>query len=190
MKKRLVKGKKGFTLLEILVVIAILGTLLGMSFPVIMGAIAKGQSALCASNLRNIGVAVNNAVNDNNGIYPPITQGGSLADYPSGYSAQTLYVTLQPYGITPSTLLCPLDKGSPTYASQNPQNAPATPVIGCSYEWSPVADEENSNAVVVYTRNGMILPMNSGKTRLCMDGVGWHHGKMNRLYADGHVIQN
>lgn len=60
-----------FTLLELLVVVAIVAILAGLLYPALVGAREKGRMAACLSNLRQIGTAVNLYVADNRGFYPP-----------------------------------------------------------------------------------------------------------------------
>ena len=48
----------GFTLIELMVVMALLGVLASLLFPAINRARARGQSAVCLSNLRQIGAAL------------------------------------------------------------------------------------------------------------------------------------
>lgn len=48
----------GFTLIEFLVVIAILGILAAILFPVFSGTCEKGRHASCLSNLKQIGSAI------------------------------------------------------------------------------------------------------------------------------------
>lgn len=58
---------KGFTLLEVLVVVAIIGILVALLFPAMQRGIEAGHSAKCVANLRTIGVAVQQFASDHNG---------------------------------------------------------------------------------------------------------------------------
>ena len=60
----------GFTLVEILVVIAIVGLLAALLFPVFANARASARRTSCASNLKQIGIAINLYAADNRSIYP------------------------------------------------------------------------------------------------------------------------
>ncbi len=62
--------KIAFTLIEALVVIAIIGLLGALLVPAISSANAKGMSVACSSNLRQIGVAITLYASDNRGTLP------------------------------------------------------------------------------------------------------------------------
>src|SRR5204862_1568616 len=61
--------KRGFTLSELLVVIAIIAILAAILFPVFAQAREKARQTSCASNLRQLGLAAQMYVQDNDGQY-------------------------------------------------------------------------------------------------------------------------
>jgi prepilin-type N-terminal cleavage/methylation domain-containing protein/prepilin-type processing-associated H-X9-DG protein len=63
-------GRFAFTLIELLVVIAIVALLAGILFPVFAQAREKARQSTCTSNLRQIGMAVMQYRDDNDGVYP------------------------------------------------------------------------------------------------------------------------
>jgi prepilin-type N-terminal cleavage/methylation domain-containing protein/prepilin-type processing-associated H-X9-DG protein len=63
--------RRGFTLIELLVVIAIIGILAAMVFPVFARARESARKAVCLSNVKNIALAINMYLADNNDTFPP-----------------------------------------------------------------------------------------------------------------------
>ena len=61
---------KGFTLLELLMVVAILGILLSVLLPSLQAAREKAKFAVCKSNQKQIAIGYISYVNSNNGFYP------------------------------------------------------------------------------------------------------------------------
>ena len=71
-RRREQPGRKGFTMVELLVVIGILIVLAALLVSVIGKATAAARSAQCASNLKQVGAAINMYAIDNNNKLPPL----------------------------------------------------------------------------------------------------------------------
>lgn len=64
------KRKTAFTLVELLVVISVISLMMAILMPTLGRARQQGKSVVCLSNLRQMGVAAQSYVNDNDGYYP------------------------------------------------------------------------------------------------------------------------
>lgn len=100
------RRQAGFTLVEILVAIAVLAILAGVLFPLFSKAKEWAQQSKCASNLRQFGIAFNLYADDWGGYYP--SPGGLTGDYDywsqSGSGGLTKYVGNRPGGA--NTIWC------------------------------------------------------------------------------------
>ena len=61
---------RGFTLIELLVVVAIIAIIMALAFPAFARAIERAKATKDMSNLRQIGMATQLYMNDNNGVFP------------------------------------------------------------------------------------------------------------------------
>jgi prepilin-type N-terminal cleavage/methylation domain-containing protein len=87
-------AKAAFTLIELLVVIAIIAILAALLLPALSRAKEQGNSAVCKSNLKQIGGALINYTGDFN-AYPWAYF--ELSGPPLAYSAGTWFTCLEPY---------------------------------------------------------------------------------------------
>src|SRR5947199_5932521 len=74
---------RGFTLIEVLVVIAIIGALIALLLPAVQAAREAARRAQCANNLKQIGLALHNyqGVHD---VFPPGYLSRTQGDRPDG----------------------------------------------------------------------------------------------------------
>lgn len=173
--------RAAFTLVELLVMLAIIAVLTTLASPAIGTAIERGRSARCVNNLRQIGVAVQQYIADNNYRFPAIeTEPPSLpADVENKGTALEV---LGPYGITQATLTCPTDAVTLRNVEKH----------GSSYHFSPVLQDETPASVKIYSRRGIFTVDNIGRLTVCTDFQTVHPGKpigINVLRADGRVEQ-
>ena len=75
------RRRQGFTLIELLVVIAIIGILAAMVFPVFARARESARKAVCLSNVKNIALAFQMYLADNNDTLPPAEHSQEVIDY-------------------------------------------------------------------------------------------------------------
>jgi prepilin-type N-terminal cleavage/methylation domain-containing protein/prepilin-type processing-associated H-X9-DG protein len=75
------RRREGFTLIELLVVIAIIGILAAMVFPVFARARESARKAVCLSNVKNIALAIQMYLADNNDTLPPYEYREEVLEY-------------------------------------------------------------------------------------------------------------
>jgi prepilin-type N-terminal cleavage/methylation domain-containing protein/prepilin-type processing-associated H-X9-DG protein len=173
---------EAFTLLELLIVIAIIGMLASLLMPAIQSAAQRAKGAKCLGNLTQISAAVQQYIADpeNDHQFPPIYNvTGSTSSVDAGANASLAGSSLQPlaalgnYGLTLSLLTCPSD--------------PSPDANYGSYLWSPVLQGEQPQDVHVYTRGGVFTASGLSTLTICTDKGRPHLGRFNVLRADGHV---
>lgn len=95
--KKVLKNKKGFTLVELMVVVAILGVLVAVAVPAYNGVTDSANKKVCATNIRTIESAILQAQ----------VAGVELSDGTIGNNNET---GLDDYIKDAATLACPSDK--------------------------------------------------------------------------------
>ena len=71
-------NKRGFTMVEVLVVITIIAVLSALGMGAVRSGMARAKQVHCASNMRQIGVALTAYAGNNNGFFPETTHTAAL----------------------------------------------------------------------------------------------------------------
>ncbi len=189
----------GFTVLELLCVIAIIILLAALLLPALTQARARARQIQCADHLRQIGLAFNGFAHDHNSQFPmavPGEAGGSLEFVQNAYQFQgSFYFSYRHFQTlsnelgTPKVLVCPADtrQPAPTFAELKNENL--------SYFVGVNAEFGRPDSVLAGDRNiTNDLYGLSTITRLSPQyALRWthelHQFKGNLLFADGHVVQ-
>jgi len=97
------RSRSGWTLIELLIVIAVIALLMGILFAVYMRGRGSARTTICINNLRSISQAMAQFREDNNGSYPAlynsITGEGGVSQ-----------LVIDRYVTDSSSLRCPLDE--------------------------------------------------------------------------------
>jgi prepilin-type N-terminal cleavage/methylation domain-containing protein/prepilin-type processing-associated H-X9-DG protein len=90
------RDSRGFTLVELLVVIAIIGALIGLLLPAIQSAREAARRMSCSNNLRQFGLALLN-YESSRGHFPPTDARGSSTAGSTATGGWSLHARLLPY---------------------------------------------------------------------------------------------
>ena len=123
-------SKKGLSLVETVVVVAIIAALAGISIPIYGKFRNKAEVIACQENLREIGGGLEFYLQDHNSRMPEIDIAlqQNLEDAPE--DAPTLRNVLTPYVGSEDCFMCPADKM-------------VHPVTGCSYAWNSLINDQH-----------------------------------------------
>ena len=197
------KSRRGFTLLELLVVIAIIAILAAMLLPALAAAKARAWTAQCQSNLHQINLAFKLYGDDSNERYPE--SGDVIAwnqtDLATGH--RSWLQQLLPYVQTTNIYKCPANKLLPPAQQSdfNYFNGVRAAYIAANYRLASVISFK-IQFPVAYVLSGDTLdfdPLDADKddyTFNCVGGaangspwLSWQaHAKgQNIAFEDGHV---
>lgn len=203
----------GFTLIEMLVVIFLISTLAAMLFPVFAAAREKARSTVCASNLRQIGMAMAMYAQDADDLYPwgadPSDKYTNIWESQPEFLAQVktmplLTDVLGPYVKNANIWRCSSDTGFGSVefsvdSEGKPRALPARPSAfekyGSSYFYrTELALGHHFFAPSVYDTSPQHTEKGAGELNVLMDASGaWHGGsewddrRYNTLMGDGHI---
>lgn len=193
--KKHLPSHKGFTLVELLVVVGIIGVMAAIIVPVGKGMITRSRAINCSQNLRQIGMATMMYAGDNNMTLPQ-----SMHQRAAG--GNSWRVTLQPYASGSITFKCAEDPDSKRgntyvlndYLTKEPSGAP--PDLNYSIYGKIDRPEETlmfAEASTSYLNTdhfhfaayyGQKVPASIFEGQV---GVKFHGQSSNYLFADGHV---
>jgi prepilin-type N-terminal cleavage/methylation domain-containing protein/prepilin-type processing-associated H-X9-DG protein len=191
----------GFSLLELLCVIAVIAILAALLLPALTKARDRAKQTQCAAQLKDIAVAFHSFAHDHNNQYPmqvPVAAGGSLGVAPRGSGirgpgdlvlAYRHFQALASELRTPKMVICPADTRVPavSFSVLSNQNV--------SYFASLNAEFGNANSLLAGDRNltNDWAPPTSvqrvGPNYLFRWSQELHRFRGNLLFSDGHVDQ-
>ena len=156
------RSSSGFTLLEVVIVGAILAILITLLVPNTGRILAAAQQAICASHMRSIRVALDSYLQDHEQVWPqgPPPQEEGWANF--------WLATLQPYEIRPKTWQCPVIRGWARNADDPnlqlhyvPTMFDATPNIANRWSTQPwlieIADAHDKGPLIAFP-DGAVKP--------------------------------
>lgn len=156
------KPASGFSMTELLVVLAVIGTLAGIAFPITRSFLARSREAACMDKLRGLGVALEGYLQDHQQILPELEAGRSSKqeDLP------VLETVLLPYIGSPEAFKCPQD------STQYPKS-------GSSYLWNSTQSGLHVTQLAFFG-----IKDRPDQIPLITDKEAWHPSGTNFLYAD------
>jgi len=144
------RRRGGFTLTELIVVVAIIAIIAAIAFPVFVKAKEYAKISECLSNLRAIGSGLQMYLNEYDTRFPAAVPWGTPAYWREQRNQKTIQELLSPYVhnaivaaqdgsyVSAGVFACPADTGIPSDVKTRfdiPARRPVWQHTGCSYEY-------------------------------------------------------
>jgi prepilin-type N-terminal cleavage/methylation domain-containing protein/prepilin-type processing-associated H-X9-DG protein len=190
------KNRRGFTLIEMLVVIAIIALLAAILVPAVTNSISKAKNIQCMSNMRGLGQAMLQYALQNNQVLPMASDNSQ----PSGqwaWSYRLLDAGIFPdYGSVGELLRkneifrCPSDKGPGEDKPSFAMNSYISSGTGSFADYRYMSTIPNPSQTILFAEVWG-RQNNAGYTKVDPNSgfaaFERHKGKANYTFLDGHV---
>jgi len=198
------QSSPAFTLLELLVVVAVLGLLVGMLVPSLLSAATAAQRMRCTDNLRHIHAAVQMYLQANRDLYPCAEDPVSTKPFYWLWMGRGWRRFVSPYlgrrldADRPSVLLCPGDPDRDAYEATSyayclafyhtPEQIDAAGSKADTYSNPKPSVAQGAGAVAEPERKILIGEWTANHPRIADDGGWWcWRGARNFLFPNGTV---
>ena len=167
--------KRAFTLVELLVVLAVIGLLAGLLLPALVGAKEGKKSTACLNNLHQMGIGLQLYVQES-----PEPAAGNAKMWARMPRRQVM-------GRRLNIVLLPLESGNSNIFRCPSDNQNLFALTGASYFWNTVLNGQDADHLTIlnlsYPQNQIPVISDKDKFHIARGAAR----AINYLYADGHI---